>query len=42
VFPGRVGATGEGLTDGFLRRQILLRVVQAACGMKPLEPMRRL
>ena len=41
-FLGQAGATAEGLTDGFLRRQILLRVVHVACGMKPLEPMQRL
>ena len=42
MFPGQAAAAGEGLTDGFLRRQILPRVVQVACGMNPLEPMRRL
>src|SRR5215471_17982044 len=34
VSRARSGRPGRGLTDGFLWRQILLRVVQAACGTK--------
>jgi hypothetical protein len=40
MFPGQVAATGR-VDRWALQRQILLRVAQVACGMKPLEPARR-
>jgi len=42
VFPRARSGDWEGATDGFLRRQTLLRVLQVACSMNSLELMRRL